>query len=124
MPYPQRARWRRVAAIMAPAVMPAAVHLIFRSTAARFGAHRGYQIGFAVYWASCLTASAVIAGPRRIARTLSPSRLPERRLLSGPDSDGSGPLARVLKLGPRSAVGRSPVDTGPASPGRTTLVTD
>jgi membrane protease YdiL (CAAX protease family) len=54
---------------MLPAVMPLAMRSVFRATTTRFGERRGYQAGFGVYWLTCWTAAAAIAGPRRLART-------------------------------------------------------
>jgi membrane protease YdiL (CAAX protease family) len=60
------ATWRRVLAALVPAVIPLAMKAVFGETTRRFGAERGYQAGFAIYWATCWTLAGVIVGPRRL----------------------------------------------------------
>jgi membrane protease YdiL (CAAX protease family) len=51
-----------------PAIVPLAMQGVFRQTIRLFGPRRGYQAGFAVYWAACWGAALACAGPSRIAR--------------------------------------------------------
>ncbi|NMN98297.1 CPBP family intramembrane glutamic endopeptidase [Antrihabitans stalactiti] len=60
-------RWRRVLTTSIPIAVPLCMHPIFQVTARRFGPARGYQAGFAIYWATCWGLAAVVAGPRRLA---------------------------------------------------------
>ena len=46
--------------------MPLAMKRVFHVTTRRYGAERGYQAGFAVYWASCWLMAGLVAGPRRL----------------------------------------------------------
>jgi len=85
------ATWRRVLAALVPAVTPLAMKAVFGETTRRFGAERGYQAGFAIYWASCWTLAGVIVGPRRL---LDLWRLPEQ-VLPQPR-----PVAAVLLIAP------------------------
>ncbi len=48
--------------------MPLAMQGVFRATTRRYGPERGYQAGFAVYWASCWFAAGTVLGPRRLLR--------------------------------------------------------
>ena len=57
--------WRRYVAVSLPAVMPVAMKAVFQATTRRYGPRRGYQAGFAIYWASCWAAAALV-GPRRL----------------------------------------------------------
>jgi len=76
-------KWRRAFAATVPALMPVAMRAVFLATTNTFGRHRGYQAGFAVYWATCWAAAAGIAGPRRLARTFRRgSSLPVPRALA------------------------------------------
>ena len=65
-----------------PAVIPLAMKAVFGATIRRFGADRGYQAGFAIYWAACWASAGVIVGPRRLLELWQrPTRvLPEPRL--------------------------------------------
>jgi membrane protease YdiL (CAAX protease family) len=63
---PATARWRRDLATLVPAVMPLAMKAVFTACTRRYGAERGYQAGFAIYWATCWTSAGVIVGPRRL----------------------------------------------------------
>ena len=47
-------RLHQGAAILVPLAMPLAMKAVFRASTRRFGSQRGYQAGFAVYWATCL----------------------------------------------------------------------
>jgi len=85
------ARWRRGLATLVPAVMPLAMKAIFARTTRRFGAERGYQAGFAIYWATCWMLAGVIVGPRRMHDLWRP---PEH-LLPKPR-----PVAAVLLVAP------------------------
>src|SRR5690242_16171524 len=49
-----------------PGVMPVVMKVVFDATARRYGPQRGYQAGFAVYWATCWGAGAVLVGGRRL----------------------------------------------------------
>lgn len=69
-------RWRRVAASLAPAAMPGVMAVVFRAARGRFGRRRGYQAGFAVYWATCWAAAAAIAGFRPLAEAFAAGRRP------------------------------------------------
>ncbi len=71
------ATWRRGLATLVPAVMPLAMKAVFARTTRRFGAERGYQASFAIYWTTCWTLAGVIVGPRRL---LDLWRLPEQVL--------------------------------------------
>jgi membrane protease YdiL (CAAX protease family) len=74
---------RRAVATVAPAAMPVAMRSVFMATASTFGRRRGYQAGFAVYWATCWAAAAALTGPRRLARTFRHSKsLPRPRALA------------------------------------------
>jgi len=76
-------KWRRTFASTVPALMPVVMRAVFLATTNTFGRHRGYQAGFAVYWATCWAAAAGIAGPRRLARTFRRgSSLPVPRALA------------------------------------------
>ena len=76
-------KWRRAFAATVPALMPVAIRAVFLATTNTFGRHRGFQAGFAVYWATCWAAAAAIAGPRRLARTFRRgSSLPVPRALA------------------------------------------
>jgi hypothetical protein len=46
--------------------MPVAMEAVFQVTTRRYGPRRGYQAGFAIYWASCWAAAAALVGPRRL----------------------------------------------------------
>jgi membrane protease YdiL (CAAX protease family) len=85
------ATWRRVLAALVPAVIPLAMKAVFGETTRRFGAERGYQAGFAIYWATCWTLAGVIVGPRRL---LDLWRRPEQ-VLPQPR-----PVAAVLLVAP------------------------
>jgi membrane protease YdiL (CAAX protease family) len=63
---PSTVGWRRGLAAVAPLAMPVAMRAVFGATSRRFGAERGYQAGFAVYWAACWTLAGVVVGPRRL----------------------------------------------------------
>jgi len=45
-----------------PAMMPLAMKAVFAASTRRFGAERGYQAGFAIYWGTCWTLAGVIVG--------------------------------------------------------------
>jgi membrane protease YdiL (CAAX protease family) len=55
-----------VATIAMPILVPAIMHLVFRSAHRRFGPRRGDQAGFAIYWATCWATTAALVGPRRL----------------------------------------------------------
>ncbi len=61
-------KWRRAVAMALPAVMPVAMSSVFLATTNTFGRRRGYQAGFALYWASCWAAAITTAGPGRLVR--------------------------------------------------------
>jgi membrane protease YdiL (CAAX protease family) len=46
--------------------MPVAMRSVFSATTTRFGERRGYQAGFAIYWAICWASAAATVGPRRL----------------------------------------------------------
>jgi membrane protease YdiL (CAAX protease family) len=60
------------------------MRLVFRAAVRKYGPRRGYQAGFAVYWATCWTAAITIAGPRRTIETMGSRRrpLPTPRVLA------------------------------------------
>ncbi|MDQ0733039.1 CPBP family intramembrane glutamic endopeptidase [Arthrobacter sp. B1I2] len=60
------ATWRRAAAAVMPAVVPALMVPVFRYTVRRFGKRRGYQAGFGAYWALCWGLALAVAGRRRL----------------------------------------------------------
>lgn len=74
---PTAEKWRRDLATLMPAVMPLAMKAVFAASTRRFDAERGYQAGFAMYWATCWTLAGVIVGPRRLRALW---RLPEQVL--------------------------------------------
>lgn len=49
-----------------PVAVPLLMRHVFRATTRRFGTERGYQAGFAVYWATCWAVAAVLIGPRTL----------------------------------------------------------
>jgi membrane protease YdiL (CAAX protease family) len=57
--------------------MPLAMQAVFGETTRRYGPERGYQAGFAAYWAGCWTLAGSIIGPRRL---LGLWRVPEQVL--------------------------------------------
>jgi membrane protease YdiL (CAAX protease family) len=69
--------------------MPLAMRGVFRATTRRYGPERGYQAGFAVYWASCWLMAGLVAGPRRLFEVW---QAPEQRL---PAPRGLGAVALV-----------------------------
>lgn len=70
---------------MLPAAMPLAMKAVFTATTRRFGPVRGYQAGFATYWASCWALAGIVVGRRGLLRLwAAPEQtLPAPRLLSG-----------------------------------------
>jgi len=62
----QAATWRRTAAAVMPAAVPAAMLPVFRYAVRRFGDRRGYQAGFAAYWAVCWGVALAVAGRHRL----------------------------------------------------------
>jgi membrane protease YdiL (CAAX protease family) len=46
--------------------MPLAMKAVFAATTRRFGPARGYQAGFAIYWASCWALAGLVIGRRRL----------------------------------------------------------
>jgi len=86
------AGWRRVLATLVPAVVPMVMKAVFGTAARRLGADRGYQAGFALYWATCWVLADVIVGPRRLLDLWRP---PERPVLPTPR-----PVAAVLLVAP------------------------
>jgi membrane protease YdiL (CAAX protease family) len=60
------ARQRRLVTVL-PAVMPLAMWGVFAALARRLGPARGYQAGFAIYWAVCWTSALALVGPERLA---------------------------------------------------------
>ena len=58
--------WRRTAAALMPAAVPAVMLPVFKYTVRRLGERRGYQAGFAVYWALCWGFAAAIAGRHQL----------------------------------------------------------
>lgn len=71
--------WRRAVATLLPAAMPLAMHAVFRATTRRYGPERGYQAGFAFYWASCWPLAGIVIGRRRLLELWRP---PEQALPS------------------------------------------
>jgi membrane protease YdiL (CAAX protease family) len=59
--------WRRAAATAMPVALPLLMQGAFSAASRRFGPHRGYQAGFAVYWAACWGVAAAVAGPGNLA---------------------------------------------------------
>jgi membrane protease YdiL (CAAX protease family) len=77
-------KWRRAAAMALPAVMPPAMNAVFLATTKTFGRRRGYQAGFALYWAACWAGAVATVGPGPLVRMFrhSPLSLPAPRALS------------------------------------------
>ena len=92
----QATAWRRVAATVLPAALPAVMLPVFKYTVRRFGERRGYQAGFAVYWAVCWGLAAAIAGPHRLVGMW--------RSASGPLPKPRALLWSVLIIPPAGAV--------------------
>lgn len=59
---------------MAPVAIPLGMKVVFDETTRRWGPKRGYQAGFAIYWATCWAVATAIVGHRRL---LDLWRLPE-----------------------------------------------
>jgi membrane protease YdiL (CAAX protease family) len=57
--------------------MPLAMKAVFRATTRQWGTERGYQAGFAIYWASCWAMAGAVVGPRRLLELW---RVPEQVL--------------------------------------------
>ena len=97
--------------------MPLAMRAVFRGTTRRYGAERGYQAGFALYWATCWVVAGTVVGPRRLLGLWQvPERvLPAPRWLSAavlvapplgglatqwlPNARASGPVTVALAVG-------------------------
>lgn len=62
----RKAGWRRAVVTLIPAAMPLGMKQVFGATTRRFGTQRGYQAGFAIYWATCWVLAGVLIGPRRL----------------------------------------------------------
>jgi membrane protease YdiL (CAAX protease family) len=77
-------KWRRAVAIALPALMPLAMRAVFLGTINTFGRRRGYQAGFALYWAACWAGAAATIGPGPLVSMFrrSPRSLPAPRALS------------------------------------------
>lgn len=52
--------WRRTAASGLPVALPVAMKAVFDLSTRRYGPRRGYQLGFAIYWASCWGLAAAV----------------------------------------------------------------
>lgn len=92
--------WRRVAATNLPAALPAVMMPVFKYTVRRFGDRRGYQAGFAVYWAACWGLAAAIAGPHRLVGLWRPASGPQPQ----PQRRPRALLWSVLIIPPAGAV--------------------
>ena len=68
--------WRRFLATLVPWALPLAMRAVFGATCRRFGPDRGYQAGFAVYWATCWAVAGAIVGPRRLVTLWEPAEEP------------------------------------------------
>ena len=97
--------------------MPVAMEAVFQVTTRRYGPRRGYQAGFAIYWASCWAAAAALVGPRRLRQLWQvpepllppPLALSTAVLLAppvgglatlwGPHARASGPVAVAVTAG-------------------------
>lgn len=97
--------------------MPLAMKCVFRATTRRYGPERGYQAGFAVYWASCWVVAGAVVGPRRLLAVwqVPEQLLPAPRGLSAavlmapplggfatqwlPEARASGPVVVALAAG-------------------------
>ncbi len=108
---------RRAVATLLPAAMPLAMTAVFRSTTRRYGPERGYQAGFAIYWASCWVLAGSVIGRQRLLELwrVPEPLLPAPRGLSAavlvappigglatqwvPQARASGPAAVVAALG-------------------------
>lgn len=64
---------RRLLALAAPAVIPAAMIGVFRAAQARLDERGAYTAGFVTYWAVCAGISTAILGRRGVKRALSDS---------------------------------------------------
>jgi Type II CAAX prenyl endopeptidase Rce1-like len=73
--------WRRRAAACVPIVVPAMMGFVFPAATRRYGVDRGYRYGFIAYWATCLSVSMVLLGPRNVVGSLlgRPKALPRPR---------------------------------------------
>jgi membrane protease YdiL (CAAX protease family) len=49
-----------------PVAIPLAMKVVFGETTRRWGPQRGYQAGFAIYWATCWAVAAAIVGHDRL----------------------------------------------------------
>ncbi len=65
--------------MLLPLAMPLAMRAVFSATSRRYGPERGYQAGFAIYWASCWALAGSVIGRRRL---LGLWRVPEQVLPS------------------------------------------
>lgn len=108
--------WRRAVATLLPAAMPAAMNAVFGATTRRYGPERGYQAGFAIYWASCWVLAGSVIGRQRLlglwrvpAQVLPPPRGLSAAVLVAPPLGGlatqwlsharaSGPVAVVVAV--------------------------
>ena len=59
--------WRRAATTAVPVALPLFMRGAFGAASRGFGSRRGYQAGFAVYWAACWGIAAAVGGPRTLA---------------------------------------------------------
>jgi membrane protease YdiL (CAAX protease family) len=75
---------RRSAATAAPAVVAAAMAVIFPAAARRYGPIRGYRYAFGLYWATCFIVTVAVLGPRGIRQSLThpTGNLPRPRALA------------------------------------------
>jgi membrane protease YdiL (CAAX protease family) len=64
--------WRRGLTSLMPVAVPLAMGPVFRKASRRYGPERGYQVGFALYWATCWMVAGTLAGPRRLAAVWMP----------------------------------------------------
>jgi len=55
-------------ATVLPVAMPLAMRAVFSATTRRYGPERGYQAGFAIYWASCWVLAAAVIGRRDLVK--------------------------------------------------------
>lgn len=76
--------------------MPLAMKAVFRATTRRYGPERGYQAGFAVYWAGCWALAGTVIGRQRLLELWEAPA----QLLPAP----LGPSAAVLVAPPVGAV--------------------
>ena len=97
--------------------MPLVMQGVFRATRRRYGPERGYQAGFAIYWASCWALAGAVIGRRRLPElwAVPEQVLPAPRGLSAavlvvpplggfatqwlPHARASGPVAVAVAVG-------------------------